>query len=46
MSTSFYAQEFELPQGSSLKTPDVYVVFNNTDNDLNVRITTETHLNC
>ena len=43
MSGSFYAQEFELPQGSSIKTPEVYVVvFNNSDDDLNVRITTET----
>ncbi len=45
ISGSFYAQEFELPQGSSIKTPDVYVVvFNNSDDDLNVRITTETPL--
>ena len=43
MSGSFYAQDFELPQGSSLKTPGVYVVvFNNTDDDIDVRMTTET----
>ena len=43
MSGSFYAQEFELPQGSSLRAPDVYVVvFNNTDADFNVRMTPET----
>lgn len=43
MSGSFYAQEFELPQGSSLSSPDVYiVVFNHTDGDLNVRMTPQT----
>jgi len=45
MSGSFYAQEFELPQGSSLKSHDVYVViFNNTDSDFNVRLTPDTPL--
>lgn len=39
LSGSFYAQEFELPQGSSLKAPDVFVVvFNNTDGDFRVRM--------
>jgi len=43
LSGSFSAQKFELPQGSNLKTPEVYVVlFNNTDSDLNVRMTTQT----
>jgi hypothetical protein len=42
LSGSFSAQEYELPQGSSLKSPEVYVVlFNNTDSDLNVRMTTQ-----
>jgi hypothetical protein len=45
LSGSFYAQEFELPQGASLKAPDVYVVvFNNTDADFDVKMTTETPL--
>lgn len=43
MSGSFYRQDFEIPQGTSLNTPDVYVaVFNNSDEDFNIRITTET----
>ncbi|MCJ7655397.1 MAG: hypothetical protein MUO97_08910 [Dehalococcoidia bacterium] len=43
MSGSFYRQEFEIPQGTSFNTPDVYVVvFNNGDEDFNIRITTET----
>ena len=38
MSGSFYAQEFQMTQGSTLYAPDVYVVvFNNSDKDLNVR---------
>ncbi|MCJ7654376.1 MAG: hypothetical protein MUO97_03585 [Dehalococcoidia bacterium] len=42
MSGSFYRQEFEIPQGTTLNTPDVYVVvFNNGDEDFNIRITTE-----
>jgi hypothetical protein len=41
MSGSFNAQKLELPQGTSLRTPDIYVViFNNSDQDLNVKITT------
>jgi hypothetical protein len=43
MSGSFYRQDFEIPQGTSLNTPDVYVVvFNNGEEDFNVRMTTET----
>jgi type 1 fimbria pilin len=43
MSGSFYRQEFEIPQGTSLSTPDVYViVFNNSDNEFNVRMISET----
>lgn len=43
MSGSFYRQEFEIPQGTSLNTPDVYVVvFNNSDEEFNIRMTTET----
>ena len=45
ISGSFYRQQFELPQGSTLKSPDVYVVvFNNSDSDLGVRLTSETPL--
>src|SRR4030067_1495902 len=45
MSGSFYAQKFEMTQGSSLRAPNVYVVvFNNTDENLNVRMTTRTPL--
>ena len=43
LSGSFYAQDFELPQGSSLSAPDVYVVvFNNSQGNFKVRITTDT----
>ncbi len=43
LSGSFYAQEFELPQGSSLTAPGVYVVvFNNSDGDFGVRMMTQT----
>jgi len=43
MSGSFYRQQFEIPQGTSLSTPDVYViVFNNSDDEFNVKMTTET----
>jgi type 1 fimbria pilin len=43
MSGSFYRQEFEIPVGTSLNTPDVYVVvFNNSSEDFNIRMTTET----
>jgi len=45
LSGSFYAQEFELPQGASLDVPDVYVVvFNNSDGDFMVRMTTQAPL--
>jgi len=41
MSGSFSAQNLELPQGASIHTPDIYVViFNNSDEDLNVKIST------
>jgi uncharacterized membrane protein len=41
MSGSFNAQKLELPQGTSLRTPDIYIViFNNSAQDLNVKITT------
>lgn len=43
MSGSFYRQQFEIPQGVSLNTPDVYVVvFNNSTEDFNISMTTET----
>ena len=43
MSGSFYRQDFEIPQGTTLNTPDVYVtVFNNGDEDINIRINTQT----
>jgi hypothetical protein len=43
MSGSFYSQKLELPQGTSLRTPDIYVVvFNNSDEDINVKMTTNT----
>lgn len=42
LSGSFYRQEFKLPQGASIETPDVYVVvFNNTGSDLTVRMVTD-----
>ena len=42
MSGSFYRQAFEIPQGTSINTPDVYVVvFNNGTEDFNVRMATE-----
>ncbi len=42
LSGSFYRQEFKVPQGTSIETPDVYVVvFNNSSSDMNVRMTTE-----
>ncbi|OGO20480.1 MAG: hypothetical protein A2Z15_00255 [Chloroflexi bacterium RBG_16_50_11] len=45
MSGSFNAQKLELPQGTSLHTPDIYiVVFNNASEDLNVKITTNVPL--
>ena len=43
LSGSFYVQDFKMPQGSSLSVPDSYiVVFNNSDDDFNVKLTTET----
>jgi len=43
ISGNFSRQDFEIPQGTSLNTPDVYVVvFNNGNDDINVRITTQT----
>lgn len=43
ISGNFYRQEFRLPQGTTLKSPDVYiVVFNNSDSNVDVRLTTET----
>jgi hypothetical protein len=43
MSGSFYRQEFEIPQGTSLSAPDVYVVvFNNGVEDFNISMATET----
>lgn len=43
MSGSFYRQDFKIPQGTNLSTPDVYVVvFNNGDEDFNIRMTTQT----
>ena len=45
MSGSFYSQKLELPQGTSLRTPDIYVVvFNNSDEDINVKMSTNTPL--
>jgi hypothetical protein len=43
MSGSFYRQDFEMPQGTSLNTNDIYVtVFNNGSEDFNVTLATET----
>ncbi len=43
MSGSFYRQEFEIPLGTSLSTPDIYVVvFNNSDEDFSITMSTET----
>jgi len=43
MSGSFYRQEFEIPLGTSLNTPDVYVVvLNNSSEDFNISMSTET----
>jgi len=45
MSGSFYAQRLELPQGTTLRTPDIYVViFNNSAEDINVKMTTNVPL--
>lgn len=41
-SGSFYRQDFRLPQGTVLESPDVYVtVFNNGNTGMNVRMVTE-----
>ena len=41
MSGSFYAQKLELPQGASIRTPEIYVViFNNASEGINVKMTT------
>lgn len=42
ISGSFYRQEFEIPQGTSLSTPDIYVVvLNNGSEDFNISMSTE-----
>ena len=42
LSGSFYRQAFEIPQGSSVSGPSIYVVvFNNGDEELIVRMSTE-----
>jgi type 1 fimbria pilin len=42
MSGSFYRQEFEIPQGTSLSTPEVYVViFNNSSDSYKIRMSAE-----
>jgi hypothetical protein len=43
LSGSFYRQAFEIPQGCSVSGPSIYVVvFNNGDEELIVRMSTET----
>jgi hypothetical protein len=43
MSGSFYRQALEIPLGTSLNTPDIYVVvFNNSTEDFNIRMVSET----
>lgn len=43
ISGSFYRQPFEIPQGCSVSGPSIYVVvFNNGNEELGVRMTTET----
>ena len=45
LSGSFYRQEFEIPQGSSVSTPSVYVVvFNTGDEVIQVRMTSQAPL--
>ncbi len=45
MSGSFYSQKLELPQGAKIHTPDIYVVvFNNSNEDINVKMTTNAPL--
>ena len=42
MSGSFYRQQFELPQGVNISSPDIYVViFNNADDALKINMTTD-----
>ncbi len=42
LSGSFYRQSFEIPQGSSVSGPSIYVVvFNHSDEELEVKMTTE-----
>jgi len=43
ISGSFYQQSFEIPQGSSISGPDVYVVvFNNSADQLKIKMTSQT----
>ncbi len=43
MSGSFYQEAFEIPQGSSISGPDIYVVvFNNSSDQLKVKMTSQT----
>lgn len=42
MSGSFYRQNFEIPVGTTVNTPDIYVViFNNSSEDFNIVMTKE-----
>jgi hypothetical protein len=42
MSGSFYQQSFEIPQGSSIGGPDIYVViFNNSGSEIKVKMTSQ-----
>ncbi len=45
ISGSFYRQDFEIPQGSSISSPDVYVVvFNNSETSLGIKMAVQTPL--
>jgi hypothetical protein len=45
ISGTFYRQNFEMPVGSKLSSPDIYVVvFNNGDTDMSIKMTSETPL--
>jgi hypothetical protein len=45
LSGSFYRQDFEMPLGSKLSSPDVNViVFNNGDTDMSIKMSSETPL--
>lgn len=45
ISGNFYLQHFEFIPGQSLSTPDIYVmVFNNSEHDMRVKLTTHTPL--